>query len=123
MPYATAPSVGTPVDRSRASSARPATLTRDDARPQGRPQFGSYNAVLVFCAFRNHHYTLMNAHDGSAMPGRVADPSARVWPRKCGIVTFDVIEIDCPKRRLRLLQGRASLNLDKIIFEIITARK
>ena len=59
----------------------------------------------------------------SAMPGSVTDAGARVWPRKCGIVTFDVIEIDCPKCRLRLLQGRASLNLDKIIFEIITARK
>ena len=57
------------------------------------------------------------------MPGRVADPSARVWPAKCGIVIFDVIEIDCPKRILRLLQGRASLNLDKIILEIVTARK
>src|SRR6478752_926079 len=31
LPYATAPFVGTPVDRSQASSARPATLTRDDA--------------------------------------------------------------------------------------------
>jgi len=44
-----------------------------------------------------------------SLPGRVANPRARVWPMKFGIVTFDAIEIDCPKRRLRLLQGRASL--------------
>jgi hypothetical protein len=35
---------------------------------------------------------------------------------------FDVVEIDCTKRRQRLLQGRASLNLDELILEI-TARK
>ena len=56
------------------------------------------------------------------MPGSVADASARVWLAKCVIAKFDEIDVDCAKRRLRLLQGRASLNLDKLILEI-TARK
>ena len=40
---------------------------------------------------------------GSAMPGRVADPSACVWPVKCGVVFLDVVEIDGAERRVRLL--------------------
>src|SRR3954451_13659120 len=57
------------------------------------------------------------------MPGRVADPSACVWPVKCGVVFLDVVEIYGAERRVRLLQGRASLDLDKLILEIFTAGK
>src|SRR4029077_12881644 len=63
------------------------------------------------CGFRNRRYKQTNTHDGSALPGSVADASARVWLAKRGIAIFDVIEIDCPERRLRLLQGRARLYL------------
>jgi hypothetical protein len=31
---------------------------------------------------------------------------------------FDVVEIDRAERRVRLLQGRASLNLDKFILKL-----
>jgi len=57
-----------------------------------------------------------SAHDGSAMPGSVADACARVWLAKCVIAMLDIIDVDCTERRLRLLQGRASLNLDKLIL-------
>jgi hypothetical protein len=75
------------------------------------------------CGFRNRRYTQTNAQDGSAMPRRITDPSACVWPVKCGVVVLDVVEIDGAERRRRLLQSRAGLNLDKITFEIITAGK
>src|SRR6476619_1101688 len=67
-------------------------------------------------------FTETNAHDGSAMPGSVADACARVWLAKCVIAIFDIIDVDGAERRLRLLQGRASLHLNKLILEI-TARK
>jgi hypothetical protein len=38
------------------------------------------------------------------------------------IAVFDIVDVDCAERRLRLLQGRTRLNLDKFILEI-TARK
>ena len=41
---------------------------------------------------------------------------------KCVIAIFDIIDVDCAERRLRLLQGRVRLNLNKLILEI-TARK
>ena len=45
-----------------------------------------------------------SAHDGSAMPGSVADACARVWLAKCVIAMLDIIDVDCTERRLRLLQ-------------------
>ena len=58
------------------------------------------------CGCLNHvdsEFTGTNVHDGSAMPGRITDPSARVWPVKCGVVFLDVVEIDGAERRQRLL--------------------
>jgi hypothetical protein len=43
------------------------------------------------------------AHDGSAMPRRITDSSACVWPVKCGVVFLDIVEIDGAERRRRLL--------------------
>ena len=67
-------------------------------------------------------FTETNAHDGSAMPGSVADACARIWLAKCVIAIFDIIDVDRAERRLRLLQGRVRLHLNKLILEI-TARK
>ena len=58
------------------------------------------------CGCLNHvdsEFTGTNAHDGSAMPRRVADPSACVWPVKCGVMFLDVVEIDGAEGRRRLL--------------------
>lgn len=63
-----------------------------------------------------------SAHDSSAMPGSVADACARIWLAKCVIAIFDIIDVDRAERRLRLLQGRVRLHLNKLILEI-TARK
>src|SRR3954454_7459668 len=56
------------------------------------------------------------------MPGSVADACAGVWLAKSVIAIFDIIDVDCAERRLRLLQGRAGLSLNKLILEV-TARK
>jgi hypothetical protein len=41
------------------------------------------------------------------MPRSIGDPSASVGLAKCGIVIFDIIEIDGAECGLRLLQCRA----------------
>src|SRR4030095_13821770 len=56
------------------------------------------------------------------MPGVGAHTSAPVLLSECRIIAFDVFDVDCTERRLRLLHGRVSLNLNELILEI-TARK
>ena len=67
---------------------------------------------------RTSSFVGINVHKGSAMPRSIVDACARVWLAKCVVGIFDVIDVDCAERRLRFLQRRASLNLNKLILEI-----
>jgi hypothetical protein len=65
--------------------------------------FQGSNSGADAATIADFEFTGTNAHDGSAMPRRVADPKACVWPVKCGVVFLDVVEIDGAERRRRLL--------------------
>jgi hypothetical protein len=69
------------------AAERPADPEADDAASAARPDS-----------------TEINAHHGSAMPGRVADTSANIRRSpECRIMTLDIFEVDRTERGRRLL--------------------